>query len=172
MTSSHQKVLLLRLYWGDHLWRPCIWPITVTVWPASLNHFHHLIDVSPVWKKSSTIAAKAINNNNKGSPGGKLWGEGDDRFGPKLWGFMNGRKSFSFGPSKFGSAAWPPAPGGTTPGSSCEGSISGWVGVVEVGVPGVPGWVPCPGLGAVGRDRGGTAKEKKLVHLPVQVGLL
>lgn len=80
---------------------------------------------------------------------------------------MNGRKSFSLGPSKVGRAADPPAPGKTSPGGSCEGSISDCGGVLEVGVGvlGVPACVPCPGLGAVGLDGGGTAKKQQHLHL-------
>ena len=35
--------------------RPCIWLVTMIIWPVSANHFHHFIDVTPVWKMSSMI---------------------------------------------------------------------------------------------------------------------
>ena len=34
---------------------PCIWPVTAIVRQVSMNHFPHFINVTPVWKMSSTI---------------------------------------------------------------------------------------------------------------------
>ena len=33
----------------------CIWPVTMTYSPVSMNHFHHFLAVTPVWKMSGAV---------------------------------------------------------------------------------------------------------------------
>ena len=44
------------VYWER---RPFIWLVTMITWPVSVNYFHHLTDVTPVWTISRAFTVSA-----------------------------------------------------------------------------------------------------------------
>ena len=43
-------------------WWPFTWPVMVSIWPVSVNHFYKLTDVTQVWKLSSEITGSGLDS--------------------------------------------------------------------------------------------------------------